>query len=343
MKSLQLVEWEHEPVLREVELPAVVPGGVVLAVEAAGLCHSDLHVMDWPEGTLAWKLPFTLGHEIAGTVTSAGSGVTGVAEGDRVVVYGPWGCGSCRQCVRGAENYCERLEELAARGCGLGLDGGLAEYLLVPSARWVVPIGDLDAVQAAPLSDAGLTSYHAVAAELWRLRPGSVAVVIGVGGLGHVALQILRALSPARVVAVDPRPRSRELALACGADAVLGGDATAAAVRAETGRRGADLVLDFVGSDSTLRLAASVLAVAGHVAMVGLGGGTFPMAFGSVPFGASVSRPSWGTLPELREVVALAQAGRLSVEVEQFSLDETLVAYRRLRDGEIHGRAVVVM
>src|SRR5947207_1129844 len=189
MKAVQMVAWQREPVPREVEQPEPGPGEVVLAVEAAGLCHSDIHVMDWPAGTLGWSLRFTLGHETAGTVAAVGAGAP-LSVGERVVVYGPWGCGSCRHCVRGAENYCERLAELPGRGGGLGFDGGLAEYMRVPSARWLVPIGDLDPVQAAPLTDAGLTSYHAIASELSRLRPGSVAVVIGVGGLGHLAVQM---------------------------------------------------------------------------------------------------------------------------------------------------------
>jgi alcohol dehydrogenase, propanol-preferring len=342
VRAVQLVEWEREPAAREVERPRPGAGEVLLAVDAAGLCHSDIHVMDRPAGRLPWTLPFTLGHEIAGTVAALGPGVRGLEEGDRVVVYGPWGCGTCRQCARGAENYCERLAELDGRGCGLGFDGGLADYLLVPQARWLVPIGDLDPVQAAPLTDAGLTSYHAIAGDLRRLRPGSAAVVIGVGGLGHLAVQMLRALSSARIVAVDARERSRALARESGADAVLDAGATVADVRAETGAAGADLVLDFVATDATLQLAAGVLAVAGHATMIGLGGGTFPMAFGSVPFGASVSRPSWGTLPELRDVVALARAGALEVEVERLGLDETLEGYRRLREGEVFGRAVVV-
>src|SRR5690348_16071801 len=120
MKAVQLVIWQHEPAAREVETPVPGPGEVVLAVEAAGLCHSDIHVIDWPEGTLDWSLPFTLGHETAGIVAEVGPGVRGLAPGERVVVYGPWGCGSCRQCVRGAENYCERLAELRGRGGGLG-------------------------------------------------------------------------------------------------------------------------------------------------------------------------------------------------------------------------------
>lgn len=342
MRAVQLVAWQTEPELREVERPEPGPGEVLVEMEAAGLCHSDLSVMDWPEGTLPWELPLTLGHENAGTVAALGAGVIGLDEGDRVLVYGPWGCGACRQCVRGAENYCERLADLRGRGCGLGFDGGLADYLLVPSPRWLVPIGDLDPVQAAPLTDAGLTPYHAIKADLWRLYPGSSVVVIGVGGLGHLAVQMLRALSPARVVAIDPRESSRRLALESGAAAALDTTADAADVRAETGSAGAALVLDFVGSDETLNLAAAVLGVTGHATMVGLGGGTFPMAFGRVPYGASVSRPSWGTLPELHEVVALARAGTLSVEVERLSLDDALDGYRRLRDGGFAGRAVVV-
>jgi alcohol dehydrogenase, propanol-preferring len=342
MKALQLVAWEAAPELREVERPSPGPGEVVLKVDAAGLCHSDLHVMDWPAGTLPWELPLTLGHEVAGTVAEIGRGVTGFAEDDRVVVYGPWGCGTCRHCVRGAENYCECIGQLGGLGRpGLGADGGLAEYMLVPATRWLVPIGDLDPLAAAPLADAGLTPYHAIQPELWRLRPGSTAVVIGVGGLGHLAVQILRALTPARIVAVDPRESSRRLALDAGVDAAL--DAVdPAELRAEIGGVGADLVLDFVVSDDTVPLAAAALAVAGHVALVGLGGGTFPIGFGHVPFGASAGRPSWGTLPELHEVIALARAGALRVETERLTLADAADGYRRLRDGDVVGRAVVV-
>ena len=342
MRAVQLVAWQTEPELRAVEQPEPGPGEVLLAVDAAGLCHSDLSVMDWPEGMLPWELPLTLGHENAGTIAALGAGVTGFEEGDRVLVYGPWGCGACRHCARGAENYCERLAELRGRGPGLGFDGGLADYLLVPSPRWLVPIGDLDPVQAAPLTDAALTPYHAIRSDLWRVHPGSSVLVIGVGGLGHLAVQMLRALSPARIVAIDPRESSRQLALDSGAHAVLDSTAGPAEVRAETGAAGAMLVLDFVATNATLELAASVLAVTGHATMIGLGGGTFPMAFGRIPVGASVSRPSWGTLPDLHDVVALARAGELEVEVEQFPLESARDAYRRLREGAVVGRAVVV-
>jgi alcohol dehydrogenase, propanol-preferring len=340
MHAVQLVRWEAEPELREVEAPEPGPGAVLVKVAAAGLCHSDLHLMEWPEGTLPWTLPFTLGHETAGVVAALGAGVTAFDEGDAVLVYGPWGCGACPQCARGAENLCPNRK---AGGCGLGVDGGLAEYLVVPSPRLLVPIGDLDPVRAAPLSDAALTPYHAIMTELRHLRPGSTVVVIGVGGLGHVAVQLLRELTPARIVAVDLREDARRLALGAGAHAVLDANGLEPGdVRSETGSTGASLVLDFVGSDSTLRLAASIVAIGGHVSSIGLAGGTFPLAFGSVPLETSASRPSWGTLPELHEVVALARAGVLEIETERLRLDEAVDGYRRLRDGTVVGRAVVV-
>jgi len=339
MKAVQLVRWQAAPELREVDVREPGPGEVLVKVAAAGLCHSDLHVMGWPEGTLPWKLPFTLGHENAGIVAALGQGVSGLEEGDAVVVYGPWGCGVCTQCIRGAENLCEHR---FGRGCGVGYDGGLAEYVLVPSQRLLVPIGDLDPLHAAPLTDAALSPYHALKSELWRLVPGSSAVVIGVGGLGHVAVQLLRELSPARIVAIDLREQSRQLAVEAGATALDANGLEPADVRAELGGEGATLVLDFVGNDQTLGLAAATIATGGHVCFVGVGGGTFPMAFGTAPLEWSLSRTSWGTLPELYEVVALARAGAIHIEVEQLRLDEAIDGYRRLRDGAVNGRAVVV-
>jgi propanol-preferring alcohol dehydrogenase len=343
MRAVRLTRWQSEPELLDVPAPEPAPGEVLVQVAGAGLCHSDLHVMEWPAGTLPWRLPFTLGHETAGTVAAVGRGVSAVAEGDAVAVYGPWGCGACRQCVTGAENYCDRQAGLPGKGCGLGYDGGLAEYVLVPSPRLLAPLGDLDPVVAAPLTDAALTPYHAIRAELHRLRPGSTAVVIGVGGLGHLAVQILRAITPARVVAVDLREPARELALAAGAEVAL--DAAGLEpgdLRAAVGDPGADLVLDFVAGDATLALAAGALATHAHVSVVGSGGGIVPLAFGKAPLGISASKPSWGTIPELRDVVELARAGALHVEVERLSLDEAIDGYRRLHAGEIAGRAVVV-
>jgi propanol-preferring alcohol dehydrogenase len=339
MKAVQLVDWGAEPQLRDVDVREPGPGEVLVRVAGAGLCHSDLHVMDWPAGTFRWQLPMTLGHEVAGTVAALGPGARGIGEGEPVLVYGPWGCGACRQCARGAENICE-----TGRGaCGLGFDGGLAEYVRVPSPRYLIPIGDLDPVGAAPLTDAALTPYHALKPELWRLRPGSSVVVIGVGGLGHVAIQLVRELSPARVVAIDVRERARELALDAGASLALdASDLPADELRTQAGRAGAALVLDFVGSDETVRLAAALVEAGGHVSIVGFEGSSFPLELGAVPLEWSAGRPSWGTLPELHEVVALAREGRIEVGVERIDLEDTVDAYRRLRAGEVVGRAVAV-
>ena len=146
--------------------------------------------MDWPAGTLPYQLPFTLGHETAGTVAALGAGARGVAEGDRVLVHARWGCGTCWHCLQGMENGCERTaRELGGHGGGVGRDGGLAIYTIVPSARYLVPIGDLDRVAAAPLSDAALTPYHAIKGSLAVLRPGAAVVVIGVGGIGDLAVR----------------------------------------------------------------------------------------------------------------------------------------------------------
>lgn len=340
MRALQLTEWQSEPEFRDVDVPSPGPGEVLVRVRSAGLCHTDLELMDWPVGTMPWPLPFTLGHETAGTVAALGPGAGGIAEGDPVLVYALWGCGRCRHCVSGAENLCTRRD--ARAGSGFGFDGGLAEYMLVPSTRLLVPIDGLDPTTAAPLSDAALTPFHALRPRL-PLPPGSSVVVIGAGGLGHIAVQLLRALTPARVVAIDRRPAARELALAAGADAALDSEALdTATVRQETGPDGAALVLDFVALDSTLELAARVVGGDGHVAIVGFGGGSFPTASSELPRQWSAGRTSYGTVPELHEVVELARAGAVRIEVERLALEDALDGYRRLRESRVVGRAVAL-
>jgi propanol-preferring alcohol dehydrogenase len=342
MKAYQLVQWQAPPQLRDVPVPEPEPGQVLIKVAGAGACHSDLHLMQWPEGVMPFRLPFTLGHENAGWVEALGAGVEGWAEGDAVVVYGPWGCGRCRECRQSRETLCERRDELRASGGGLGLDGGMAEYMLVPDSRLLLALGDLDPREAAPLTDAALTPYHAIKRSMHLLHPGSTAVVIGVGGLGHMAVQILKALTPARIIAVDVSTDKLELAREVGADEAIESDVqTARAVRELTAGLGAQVVLDFVGADSTMALAAASVRPGGDIEIVGIGGGSLSFAFGVVPLDATVSIPYWGTAVELLEVLELAQRGAIRAHVERFPLDRVEDAYARMREGSLTGRAVI--
>src|SRR5581483_7929980 len=293
-------------------------------------------------GQMPFDPPFTLGHENAGWVARVGAGVDAVREGEPVAVYGPWGCGRCSACRRSSENYCERQSEIGVMGGGLGLDGGMAEYLLVPSARLLVPLGELDPADAAPLGDAALTPYHAIKRSLHKLVPGSTAVVIGVGGLGHMAIQILSALSSARIVAVDTSPEKLALATGVGAEiTVEAGEGAAEAIREATRGRGAELVLDLVGSEDTIALAAQCGRFEGDLTIVGLAGGAFAFSFFSQPYECSLQTTYWGSAIELIEVLELARAGKIHAHVERHPFEDAIEVYERLRRGEIQGRAVV--
>jgi alcohol dehydrogenase, propanol-preferring len=340
--AYQLVDWQQPAELRDVPVPEPGPGEVLLRVGGAGACHSDLHLMEWPAETLPYDLPFTLGHENAGWVEAFGAGVTGLEPGDPVAVYGPWGCGRCRRCRVGMETLCERAAELGANGGGLGLDGGMAEFMLVPSPRLLVPLGDLDPRDAAPLCDAALTPYHAIRLQRSLLVPGSTAVVIGCGGLGHMAVQILRAVTAARIVAVDLDEAKLELAREVGADeTVVSGEPAVEEIRELTRGLGADVVFDVVGNDTTLTIAAGSVRAGGGLSIIGLAGGSLPVQFGTVPFDCSVMIPYWGGVVELMEVLELAAAGKIAAYVERFPLDRVEEVYDRLRAGTVEGRAVV--
>ncbi len=318
------------------------PDEVVIRVGGSGACHSDLHLL-WDMDTSAvWELPMTLGHETAGWVHALGAGVTGVSEGDAVAVYGAWGCGMCPRCAVGMENYCERPSLVG--GGGLGADGGMADYLLVPHARHLVPLpAGLDPVTAAPLTDAGLTPYHAIRRSWPKLTPDATCVMIGVGGLGHIGVQIARATTAAQVIAVDVKPEALELARKVGAHHAVLSDANAAqAIRDLTGGRGADVVLDFFGSAETLNLARSVARVLGDVTIVGIGGGEVPLGFFTQPYEVSMATTYWGSRPELAELLALAASGHISAQSSIYSLDNGAEAYADLHNGIVTGRAVVV-
>ena len=335
MPAYRLPGWGRA--LELVAVPVPTPRGreVLVEVQAVGLCHSDLFVMSCDGGVLPYDLPLTLGHEVAGRVVAAGDQADHSLLGRNGVVHGVWSCGECSSCRSGRDNYCVAL---AGRvGCGLGHDGGLARYVLVPDARHFVVAEDVPATLLAPLADAGLTSYHAIRSQGDALTGDCTVLVIGVGGLGHLAIQILRATTSARVVAVDPRPEARSLALQLGADvAAASVDDALAAVA------GADVVLDFVGSDDTMRGAASGLLPGGRLVVVGGARGSMVVGKGlELPLGWQVSAPFWGSRDDLVAVVELAEKGVLEPVVEVVAFGDVPDAYSRLHDGAVTGRLVV--
>lgn len=344
MKAYRLRGWGAGSGFDAVPIPEPVNDEALIRVSAAGLCQSDLHLIDSavPRGT--YPVPFTLGHEIAGTVAAVGPAVTGVEIGASVLVYSPTGCGRCSRCAEGRENYCDRLDRTAPLAIGIGRDGGMAEYVLVPHARNLVPLGNLDPILAAPLADAALTPYHAMADIADLRRPDCTALVIGVGGLGHMAIQLLEAMTKATVIAVDTKHEALELALARGAEsAIMSGPDVPDEVMAVTSGRGCDVILDFVGTDRSISMATACLRTGGALAIVGSGGGTLALTKGGpVPQGIRVSQPFWGTLPDLRAVVELARRGALTVEVERRPLVDVDDAIEALRHGRVRGRLVLV-
>jgi propanol-preferring alcohol dehydrogenase len=343
VRALRLNAFQSDPEIVDMPEPQPGPGQVVVRICGAGACHSDLHVMhEFQEGMAPWGPPFVIGHENAGWVHAVGAGVQGVEPGEPVAVYGLYGCGRCKPCVAGEENLCIHGYE-GPPGIGFGIDGGMAEYLLVDQARRLVPLGDLDPVEAAPLTDAGLTPYRAVKHVIPKLTPGTYAVVIGVGGLGHLAVQILDALTPATVIAVDTREPALELARQVGASyTVTAGDEAAASIAEFTKGAKADVVFDFVGASPTISLGAAVVHSRSELIVIGAAAGNFTWNFYTFPYEVNLTTSFWGSLPELHEVIALARRGLIKPHIERFPLSDAMKAYQLMEKGQLSGRAVIV-
>jgi propanol-preferring alcohol dehydrogenase len=313
--------------------PTPAASEVLVKIAGAGACHSDLHVIEAiATGKSFFTPPFTLGHENTGWIEELGPDVRGLSIGDAVAVYCAWGCGFCRNCLAAADNYCENSQLM--HGGGLGRDGGMATHMLVPSAKYIIPLGDLEPIDAAPLTDAGLTSYAAIKRSLNLLTPDSTTVVFGIGGLGHMALQVLRAITSAHVIAVD----TSEARLAAATE--LGAHEVYSSGEQLKGRK-ADVVFDFVGVQATIDAGRRLVRANGDFNIVGLGGGTMPYTVGKIAWGARVSTPFYGSIAELRETLALAAQGKIHAHTQRFTLDRVGDAYKALHAGTIEGRAVI--
>ncbi len=343
MMAWRLIKFGEPPQLQEVEIPRPGAGEVLVKVAGNGLCHSDVGLMDpnvayppFPE----WRLPFTLGHEIAGWVEECGAGVEGFSAGQPVILVSPHSDGTCVYCRAGQDNNCDS----GSAGRGYGRDGGLAPFVLLGNTRPLIALKTLDPRTAGPLADAAATSLHAVRRVLPRLSAGSTAVVIGAGGLGSFAVQLLRALSPARVIAVDVNPRRLDYAKSLGAHETLLGvsERTAEDLKTLTRGHGAEAVLDFVGVDATIAGGLAAVRRTGAYGLIGAGMGrlNFPW-FHRLPRDGEVFCFTGSSIEDLRQVVALAEAGRLRNDTEHFAFSEVPQAYAKLEQGALLGRAVV--
>lgn len=343
MLAYRLLKAQTQPEFQEVPEPHAGPGQVVIKVASSGLCHTDFTVIARDRDY--WNHdgpPFTLGHEIAGWVEELGSGVKGFQRGDAVAVNPSWAsCGRCHMCRSGEENFC--LYQKAIRAPGVGYDGGHAPYVLVPEARFLVPIGDLDPIEAAPLTDAGLTTYMAIKSALPQIYPGSTTVVIGIGGLGFYAVQLLRELTGARIVAVATREARLKLALEYGADdAIKSGPDATDKIREISGGIGASFVLDCVGVNETLATGVAALSWRGRLCMVGAGGGSIPFDFFKMPPGAQLVTSLNGGGVALKEIIDMAALGRIKSLVDRYPLSAVKQAYDDFEHGHLVGRAVLI-
>ena len=340
MKAIRLHSYGQRPQLDEVPEPlATGQDDVVVRIGGAGLCRTDLHIIDgWFADAIPADLPLVLGHENAGWVHAVGPAVEHLAVGDPVICHPNLTCGLCQACRTGDDMRCARGPNIPGLMCA----GGMAE-LFKTSARAVVRLGaGAEPAEVAALADAGLTAYHAVRKAVPDLGPGTSAVVVGAGGLGHIGIQCLKAMTSAQVIAVDTSEDALKLALDCGADHVITADGMQAQqVRDLTGA-GATAVFDFVGEDSTIGDSIAMLHPAGTYYLIGYGGTvtlpTLPLVLGEVTIAASLI----GSYPDLAGLVALADQGKVTLNCARYPLEATGDAIDDLRHGRIRGRAILI-
>ena len=344
MQAARLHEYTDEMSealqIDEVDRPTVTTSnGVVVEVNGAGWCQTDNHIIEgmWTE-YVDQTLPMTLGHENAGTVVETGDEVQLVEEGDTVICHPVQTCGICRPCRQGEDMYCENNEFN-----GLTTDGGFAEYLST-NERAVIPLPDgVDPIDIAPHADAGITAYHAAKKAVRELNPGDTTVVIGIGGLGHIGLQCVDAMSATDIVAVDVKPEALDLASQLGATQTVNprDENLVAEIDALTDGTGAAQVLDFVGADETTEYAPDIVAAGGDHHIIGYGGHVHEPSQALVNGEFTFRGTLVGRYTELQELVALVERGDVELRTTRYGLDEVNTVAERLEHGEIEGRAVI--
>ncbi|MGZ0147808.1 NAD(P)-dependent alcohol dehydrogenase [Kribbella sp. WER1] len=340
MKAVRLHGYHQQPVVDDVPEPAVKgPLDVVVRIGGAGVCRTDLHIIEgqW-DAAMHPALPYTIGHENAGWVHEVGSAVTNVQVGDTVILHPTPTCGLCRACRAGDDMHCSN-----STFPGLDSDGGMAEYLLT-SARACVKLDPSTRPQdVAALADAGITAYHAVRKALPLLPPGTTAVVIGAGGLGHIGVQCLAALTAARIIVVDRNPDALKLAEQLGADQTVVADGNQVEKVLElTDGAGAHVVLDFVAEQGAEQDGFAMTGRAGSYFVIGYGGQVRIPTLDIISTERNIVGNIVGTFNELAELMALAQAGKVTLHTRTYPLDAAVEAVADLDAGRIRGRAILV-
>jgi NAD+-dependent secondary alcohol dehydrogenase Adh1 len=340
MRAVRLHAYKQQVMIDEVPEPAIEdPLDVIVRIGGAGVCRTDLHIMDgqW-EAAMKPPLPYTLGHENAGWVHQVGPGVSNVQPGDTVILHPTPTCGLCRACRAGQDMHCEQ-----SSFPGLSRDGGMAEYLLT-SARACVKLDSATRPQdVAALADAGITAYHAVRKALPLLYPGSTCVVIGAGGLGHIGVQCLAALTAATIIVVDRNQDALTLAGQLGAaHTVLADGNQASAVADLTGGRGAEVVLDFVAELGAEADGWAMTARAGSYFVIGYGGTVTVPTLDIISTERNIIGNIVGTYNDLAELMALAQSGRVTLHTRTYPLEAAADALADLDAGRVRGRAILV-
>ncbi len=340
MKAVRVHGYGEDPSLDDLPEPGIhSPHDIVVRIGGAGVCRTDLHILEgqWREKS-GVRLPYVLGHENAGAVVEVGSAVTTIAPGDSVILHPLATCGACGACRAGDDVHCT-----SSYFPGINADGGMAEYLRTSFRSAVRLDPELAPADVAALADAGLTAYHAARKAATHLHPHNTVAVIGAGGLGHIGVQALRALTAAEIVVVDRSEAALALAAELGADATVRADGEeAAAVRERTGGRGAEAVLDFVGEGTAVASGIAMLARAGSYYVIGYGGSidipTIDVISNEINFVGNLV----GSYGDLVELMALAARGLVRLHTNLYPFSDYAKAFADLDAGTLTGRAVLV-
>ncbi len=339
MKAVRLQKYHQQPAIEEVPEPrATGPLDVVVKIGGAGVCRTDLHIIEeqWAEKS-GVTLPYTIGHENAGWVHEVGAAVSNVEVGDTVILHPTPTCGLCHACRAGDDMHCPN-----GTFPGINTDGGMAEYLLTSARACIKLDPSTEPSDVAALADAGITAYHAVRKAVPQLYPGTMCVVNGAGGLGHIGIQSLKALTAATVIVVDRNAEALELASTLGADfTVLADGKQVEAVLDLTGGNGAEVVLDFVAEQGAQQDAFAMTRRAGAQFVIGYGGNIDVPTIDIISTERNIVGNLVGTYNDLAELMVLAQSGQVTLHTKKYPLDAALDALADLDAGRVRGRAIL--